>query len=260
MSDPLLDPILERIARSQQATIRLGAVTVIDATDASLTVSLAGDVVTGVRWIESYAPVVADVVVVSQVGSTWVCLGKLSKQLGVASATVTYHSVTILPATTWLGRFASDEWFWSVAADGVAGQGLHHPYEVAEQLAGVWYLPGVGFTLPTGATVTSAKLRLTRWAAPVDAGGVGGPESTLVTPRLRLHAYSSLPGIPAWVGAVWAPGTLSAGQSAQWDIPSSWLIALLAGTATGVAVSSEAAVDYTWFSGVQIQISYTTPA
>ena len=66
MSDPFLDPILERIAQAQASSMRIGTVTAIDAPDGSLAVALAGGEVTGVRWVGSYSPTVNDVVVVSQ--------------------------------------------------------------------------------------------------------------------------------------------------------------------------------------------------
>jgi len=254
MGDPLLDPFLERIARSRTAGIRLGTVTVIDAADASLTVSLAGDVVSGVRWIGSYTPVVADVVVVSRVGAMWVCLGKLSKQL--VGATTLYGQVTVLPATAWRGYWwtstPSTDWVWGAPPFGAVGQGRTFP-DTPLQEGGVWYVPGISSVLPVGATVTAAKLRLTR------LGGDG--ESTLVTPRLRMHTYSAAPvGAPTWTGSAWSPGTLAAGQSGVWDLPSTWLTALLAGTAKGVGVDSAAYADYTLFSGLQLELSYSVPA
>jgi len=96
MADPLLDPLLDRIARSSRSGMRLGSVTTIDVDDASLTLSLAGDVIPGVRWIGSYTPVELDVVVVSRVGAMWVVLGKLSKQYPVVPTTL-YASVTVRP-------------------------------------------------------------------------------------------------------------------------------------------------------------------
>jgi len=121
------------------------------------------------------------------------------------------------------------------------------------RLAGVWYVPGISAALPAGATVTAAKLRLLRW------GGVG--ESTLVTPRLRMHTYTAIPsGAPTWTGTAWSPGSLADQQTGVWDLPSTWLTALLAGTATGVGVDSAAWADYTWFLGLQINLSYSVPA
>jgi len=258
MADPLLDPLLERIARSQQAGMRLGSVTVIDATDASLTLSLAGDVITGVRWIGSYTPVVADVVVVSRVGAMWVCLGKLSKQLSVAPTTLYPTAPVVRPTTTWQGSLSTSlpVWQWSLSvADDFNTQGKWDGFGFdPTQYAGVWYVPGISTALPVGATVTAAKLRLHRWPGFY-------PESTLVTPRLRMHAYTTIPsGAPTWTGSAWAPGALAAGQTGVWDLPSTWLTALLAGTAKGVGVDSAAFADYTTFSNLQIELSYSVPA
>jgi hypothetical protein len=255
MSDPLLDPLLERIARSSKAGMRLGSVTVIDATDASLTLSLAGDVVSGVRWIGSYTPVVADVVVVSRVGSMWVCLGKLSQQLG--APTTLYPTATVEPATAWQGRLPTSNptWDWQVPSFGIlmVGQGVVADPVDPTRMAGVWYVPGIPAALPAGATVTAAKLRLFRH--------IGDGESTLVTPRLRMHTYTAAPmDAPTWTGTAWSPGTLTAGQTGVWDLPSTWLTALLAGTATGVGVDSTSYADYTWFLGLQLELSYSVPA
>jgi len=252
MPDPLLDPLLERIARSQRAGMRLGSVTAIDAADASLTVSLAGDVITGVRWIGSYTPVVADVVVVSRVGAMWVVLGKLSKQL--VAATTLYNQVTVVIVAAWRGAWLTSNpvWNWSVPLFDMVGQGMADPADPTRR-AGVWYTPGITTALPAGATVTAAKLRLTRF------GGAG--ESTLVTPRLRMHTYTAIPsGAPTWTGSAWAPGTLADGQSGVWDLPSTWLTALLAGTATGVGVDSTAYADWTWFFNLQLELAYSVPA
>jgi len=252
MPDPLLDPLLERIARSQRAGMRLGSVTVIDAGDASLTLSLAGDVITGVRWIGSYTPVVDDVVVVSRVGAMWVVLGKLSKQL--AAPSVIYGAATVLPATTWDGYWwvGSPTWNWGAPTFGAVAQGRTFP-DTPLQRTGVWYVPGISAALPAGATVTAAKLRLTRLGA--------GDESTLVTPRLRMHTYTVIPtGAPTWTGSAWSPGTLATNQVGVWDLPSAWLTALLAGTATGVGIDSAAWADYTWFFNPQLELSYSVPA
>ena len=201
----------------------------------------------------------ADVVVVSRVGAMWVVLGKLSKQFSVVP-TILYPTATVLSATAWEGDWETSNpvWIWAettyllrqgAASDGAGGY---------VQMAGVWYLPGVPAALPAGATVTAAKLRLTRWG-----GDLINPESTLVTPRLRMHTYTAAPvGAPTWTGTAWSPGTLAAGQAGVWDLPSTWLTALLAGTATGIGLDSTAYADFTafWFSDLQVELSYSVPA
>jgi len=157
--------------------------------------------------------------------------------------------------TTWSGewRTSNPVWNWSVASGGLVGQGRTGSGDITQR-AGVWYVPGILEALPAGATVTAAKLRLTRY-------GSGFGEATLVTPRLRMHTYSAIPtGAPTWTGSAWSPGTLAAGQPGVWDLPSTWLTALLAGTAKGVGIDSTAYADYALFSDLQIELSYSVPA
>lgn len=258
MSDPLLDPIFERIDRAQQAGMRLGTVTEIDVADASLTVSLAGDMISGVRWIASYSPVVGELVLTSRVDAVWVVLGKLSKQLGVAAPPI-YGMAVDVPALGWFIESQLGAWSWTPQEFGLAGQGTYDTdFGSVDTLAGVWSFLPVSASLPEGATVISGKLRMTRWYPTVGAA----PESSLVTPRLRMHTYTESGGTsaPVWTGTAWSPGTLARSQIGSWDLPSTWLTALLSGASMGVGVTSEARADYTRFSNVQIEISYSTPA
>lgn len=263
MPDAFLDPIFERIARSQRAGMRIGTLTAIDTGDASVTVDCAGDVVPGVRWVGSYSPVVGDMVVVSRVEAMWVVLGKMSKQIG--APTVTYGTVTVTPSTAWDGYFAEGYWTWAVSPragifGGPPGQGKRYPYGVEETSAGVWYMPSVATAIPTGATVTAATLRLTRWTPNAEQAGLS-PEGTLVAPRLYRHTYTTQPvATPTWSGAVWAPGSLLNGQPGGWALPSAWLTDLLTGAATGVGLYSTAAVDWTRFTDLTVDLSYTVPA
>jgi hypothetical protein len=255
MPDPFLDPILRRIDRAQRVWMRLGTLTAVDAVDLSVTVSLAGDVVTGVRWVGSYTPVVNDVVVVSRADAQWVILGKLSKQLGAPP--VTYGSVRIDSHVTYEGVLASGSWVWDVSGEGdmvydTGHQGLRTILGVDEVCAGVWRMPVVG-ALPAGATVTAAKLGLTRHiAGPSDPG-----EYPLVSVFAYRHAYTTQPvGAPSWIGDPWSPGQLLKGQSGVWDVPSAWLTDLLAGTATGFGVYSPSRVDYTAFYYAYLELFY----
>lgn len=264
MGDGFLDPILAQIARSQTAGMRIGTLTAISTPNASATVSLAGDVVPGVRWVGSYAPVVGDVVVVCRVDAMWVILGKLSKQLGAPG--VVYGVVELSPSAAWVGTFAEDVWSWQVApTSGIYGgppaQGKRWPAGVEETNAGLWRLPSLVASMPVGATVTSAKLQLVRWT-PSGEQETLSPEATLVTPRLYTHAYSAPPGgggTPSWSSTVWSPGSLARGESSGWDLPSAWLTALLAGTALGVGVDSTAAVDWTRWASLRLGLAYTVP-
>ena len=116
MPDDFLDPILRRIDDSQRSSMRIGVVTTIDAADASVTVSLAGDEIPGVRWIASYSPTAGDMVVVSRVDAAWVVLGKMSKQLGVPS--VVYDTVAVAPIASRQGWLSGGSWVWNTQGSG----------------------------------------------------------------------------------------------------------------------------------------------
>lgn len=265
MPDPFLDPILERVAREQRAGMRIGTLTAIDAGDASVTVSLAGDAVPGVRWVGSYSPTVGDVVVVSRVEAMWVVLGKLSKQLGAPA--VVYQSVALTPSAAWTGTFAEDVWSWQVAPTsgiygGPPGQGKRFPAGVEETNAGIWLIPDLTASIPDGATVTSSKLRLVRWT-PNSEQETLSPEQALVSPALFTHSYSAPPGAggaPSWSSTVWSPGSLARGEAGVWDLPSAWLTALVAGTARGVGVHSTAAARWTRWASLRLDLAYNVPA
>jgi hypothetical protein len=262
MSDAFVDAVLGRIDDSGDAAMRIGTVTAIDAGSASVTVSLAGDSVAGVRWIASYTPVVGDMIVVSRVGSMLVVLGKLSKQLG--GPTVVYESMTVSPWTVQQGVNAGatstpGSWTWATPSD-VA------PYIEQGADAGIARRAGVlmypGFSLPAGATALSAKIRVQRVNY---AYGIGGD---FVAPTIYGHAYTMLgpSGAPAWVGGYgpWEPGSLGPEEIGVWDLPSSWLTALLAGTITGLGIYTLGAADAGAFevNGLSwsIQINYSRPA
>lgn len=266
MSDPFLDPILERIAQAQASSMRIGTVTAIDAPDGSLAVALAGGEVTGVRWVGSYSPTVNDVVVVSQVSTMWVVLGKLSKQLG--GSPVVYESVTVLPWATYRGVNAGassspGSWTWT-PAEWVGFAGQRGGGGVALE-SGMAVYPIAG-SVPPGATVTRATLTLARGASVMDDGPM------LVSPALYGTAFfpgpgGSVPaGAPSWVATFgpWRPGTVLLGTAARWDLPSAWVTALLAGTLTGVGVWTEAAADSAaWTTeglSWSLQFDYTLPA
>lgn len=233
--------------------MRLGTVDAIDVADASLTVNMAGDILTGARWIGSYAPVVNDLVVVSRVGTVWVVLGKLSKQLG--SSGTTYASVVLPTAAMWQGVNAvgSPTWSWFSAAGSIR-QGKDY---IPQINAAEWTYGSIASLLPSGATITAAKLRMTGWASDYNAA------ANQISPRLYSHASTSLPtASPTWIAGPWSPGGLLPGETGQWDLPSTWITALIAGTVTGFGIySATSADDSLWdtASSGQLTISYSAP-
>lgn len=251
MSDPLTRALLERVAGASRATgVRVGTVLAVDATNLALTVDVGGPV-TGVRWISSYAPTVGDVVVVVSSPIGWVVLGKLSKQLG--AGTVVFGTATFAPGGRWAGAqlVGSPTWAWTTL--GIAGyQGRDYDNFLH---ATVWSFDRLTDMLPAGATVTAAKLRLTRWA--------DDNIPDLKRPRVYLHGYSSAPsGSPTWSAGPWSPGALQQGEVGTWDLPSAWLTALLAGTARGVGLYSSAVADYSLWdvASAALVVSYSAPA
>ncbi len=254
MSDPLLDRIA---ATARAAGLPIGTVTAISTGAGTADIALAGGTVTALAWLGSYTPTVGDRVVMAKAGGQWTILGKHSRVL--SGGGVVYGTAVVEPSPGWRGYFAEDYWTWALATDTVpAGQGKRSPYGVDETTAGVWVLP-VASAVPSGATVTSAKLRLTRWVPTAEQAQLT-PEASLVTPRAYLHTYTALPvGAPTWSSAVWSPGSLAPGQSAAWDLPSAWLTALLAGTARGVGISSAVRTDWTRLLA-RVDLTYTLPA
>lgn len=258
MGDAFLDPILRRIDSAATRTLaRLGKVTAIDATAASLTVDCAGDVITGVRWYSHYTPVVGDLVDVLCVGgSSWRVLGKLSKQLGASNTVI--ETVIVEPAVAWDGYFAEDVWTWAISPragiyGGPPGQGRRWPAGVQEDNAGVWYLPGVAASA-AGGTILSARVRMVRWS-PNGEQAVLSPEAPLVTPRIWRHVHTSMPsGSPLLVVPDWQPGSVELGGTASWELPSTWLADIVSGSAAGLAVSSDAAAEWTRWASLRLEL------
>jgi hypothetical protein len=260
MPDPFLDPILRRIDRAQRTTTRMGVITDIDVDDASLTVDCSGDIITGVRWYDHYAPVVADFIDILCVGgSSWRVLGKLSKQLGAGS--VTYGSVTVSPShAEFVWRSASaPEWSAYTYYDLRAGsQGRHPLYDNTGAI--VYMFPALPPALPSGATVTGARITFRR----LPDSFTGLP---LVEPVVWQHDVTVIPlghdvDPPPTTGTVWRPGFLAVEQVASWELPSAWLTAWLAGTTKGITLYTETIADYMVVGGgsnADLLLSYSVP-
>lgn len=256
MRDDFLAPLIGRIDRSQRAGMRLGTVTAIDTEDASVTVDAAGDEIPGVRWVDSYTPTVADIVVVSRVDAMWVVLGRLSKQWGAPDTII--DTVVVDPVLAWDGYLAEDVWTWAVAPragilGGPPGQGRRWPFGVQEDLAGVWLFEGVADAIGPG-VVLSAQVRVVRWVPNAEQSQLA-PEAALVAPRLWRHVHTSMPsGSPLLVAPDWQPGTVAAGGTAVWPLPETWLTDLVSASAAGLAVSSDAAADWTRWASLRLEV------
>lgn len=265
MPDAFLDPILERVRRSQRAGMRIGTLTAIDAPDASVTVDCAGDVIPGVRWVGSYSPTVGDKVVVSRIGSMWIILGKMSKQIG--APTVIYGTVRISAFqsdfTSWDTTQPELGWYaWSFQDVRSGWQGRKIQSSAENNYAIMYLYPAIAPALPVGATVTGARLSIRRHFNSVNAG------AALAGPAIYQHDKTFTPlgpngPPPPTLGSVWRPGTLGFNEIGIWELPSAWLTAWLAGTTKGITLYSDAAADLMYVGGANtadLTISYySTP-
>lgn len=250
------------VARGRQSGSYLGTVTAIDTTALALTVDIGtGTPLTGVRWVGSYAPVVGDFVTVLRAGTSWVVLGKLSKDLtgqGRRHTTISVMPVAVWTATAlWYMESETSTWSWSVGGMSQGRTGGRPPY--TQVWGGLAVYPQLATLIPSGATVKSARLTFTRdWDDDIPT-----PRS----PRIYGHATTLVTGTspPAsyWVPGygAWSPGGLLQGETASWALPSSWLTALLAGTLRGIGITSQAPVDALRLTpAAPLTISYSEPA
>lgn len=256
------DPVLQRLDQASRVTsIRLGTVTDIDPVSLSLTLDIAGDTITDVRWIDSYEPVDGDFVTVVRADGAWVVLGKLSKNLtgpGYAPGAMTVEPINNTYAVR---ERSSGVWQWDDSpgeSDRYIQQGASNSW--SGRAGYLWY-PPLASVLPDGATVTAARLQLKRSSTT--------EQPALAVPRLYRHTLASPPssGAPSGLtGGVWSPGSVARGEAAAWALPSAWLTDLLAGTVRGIATYSLSAADLShWRSGSGqvnglIFLDYTVPA
>lgn len=262
----LPEAILRRIDRAaaKAAGMQLGTVTTIDATNLSLTVTLPAGLVSGVRWAARYAPTVGDFVIVIRLQGQWIVIDKLSRNLtgpgyidsSLIWAPSTYwnnHTTYPTPYEAWY-----QTWEWAMQGGLIGADGLPHPaaaYAVHDTT--------LASMLPAGATVTAAKVRMNRRYQDGVQNG-----AALVSPVIYGHnrtvasgAPSSAPSFVSGYGP-WRPGTLAYSQAASWDLPSTWLTALLAGTITGLGVWSESAAELAYWGpgSLAIEATFTVPA
>lgn len=251
---PDLTTALIDLANAGDDSLLLGTVKAIDATTNSLTVTLPAGDVSGLRWITSYTPAVNDLVVVERVAGSWLVQGKTS---AVMTASTQRSFSKELPISgggygAWSYGVSTKYWVWS---DGILGQGKE-TYNIVtggEVLHAGVAIYSILSLVPSGATITSAKLTIRR--NPVVTYG-----SSLVSPVVYgTNATSTPTGSPPTVSGYgpWKPGRLTYGQSGTWDLPSSWLSAWLAGTLTGIATVSSSSSDFAYWDSAKVSGTYT---
>lgn len=271
--DGLAESIRRNIVRGQNTDSFLGRIVNIDTVNASVTVApIEGVLIRGIRCLASYTPVVNDLVVMLRVRGQWTCLGKLPINLGTAP-TITTAAITPAAYHRWIYRddppLLTPVWVTNAVppvAQGKAVELKGNPTFAAIAM----FSPSVASQIPTGVTITSCKVRMTRspqgtlpdfWSP---TRGDDSPPNGLsyVGPVLYGHNYTAKPADGTTPAAVpgygpWKPGTLTPGQSATWDLPSTWLTALLAGTILGLGIYSTQAADYALFASGSLALELT---
>ena len=259
------------IKRGRTSGSYLGNVTNIDPVALSLSINIGtGSPLTGVRWVSPYAPTVGDFVVVLRVGSAWIVMGKLSKNL--TGPGYIEQTAYVAPALWALGGSWDDfpapdnAWDWGGAYDQIQQGTVSEADYGVRTYASLCYYQSLSAQVPSGATIVSARIRFARIES-IFEGSSGLP---LVGPVISGHALSAQPasgqtpeGILAAAYRDWRPGTVEIGQAASWALPSAWLAALVSGSLTGLAIYSTRYDDYALYqaqlSGV-LEIKYRIPA
>lgn len=261
------------VARDRAARAYLGTVTAVDTTALSLTVDIGtGTPLTGVRWITPFSlypanPTVGDFVAVQAFGASWWAVGKNSKNLaGPPTPGQSVPGTAVIPASRLLWADSGKPqggtpWVWSdfivlhKLAQGRSLNGGARDYAMFADLSG---FPG---SVPSGATVTSMKVRVSRPAP----SAFFAPEEQKGPVTIQLGTASAVPAsgqTPTDIRVLgpWRPGTVTPESSATWDLPSAWATALLSGAAKGLLTYSTAPADLAQISAVEVVVSYTLPA
>lgn len=266
----LADAVTAAIGRNQGASARMGTVTAIDAVNLSLTLDIGtGTPLTGVRWIASYTPAIKDFVVLLRVEYGWWVLGKNSKDLtgpGFVEQSLFVNPTEWVLGGKWDFPPPDNSWEWSGAFD-IVQQGTTFETDYADRTyAALCFYESIAAQIPSGAVVTTGRVRFARIQSIWD-GGSGVP---LVSPVISGHARATLPGptqtpesfiMPAYKD--WRPGKLAIDQAGWWALPSTWLSALIAGSVRGLVIYSTRRDDYSVYqsriSGT-LEITYRMPA
>lgn len=247
----------------QAPSLSTATVTAIGANTLTVTVGIVSTA--GIPWVTSYGPTVGDTVLLMEIGGLVVAIGKLSTSLGAITPPApvptvpTTQTVLLTPATQWDGKLGGS---WSWSKDYPAYQGRGKEWYVLDapptytRAAYFIFNPSVASQIPSGATVQSAKLRASRG---ILDGGASTPVSPVVYGHSRTAGSANPTGAPSFVSGFgpWKPGGLTPFQYATFDLPSTWLTALLAGTIAGFGLYSTSSADFGNFS-LSLSITYST--
>jgi hypothetical protein len=273
VAEVLAGELARRMASMRVYQPVFGTIASVDATAGRAVVALpSGGTLTSLAWLAWYSPVVGDAVVLIRGESGWVIAGDVSADITLPVLSYTTTLVTpVASRAGWQdGAAAGTSWRWYPSA-GYEGstqsayllQGMRNA--AGDGRAGAAWWPTAAEVIPEGATVTGARIRMTRpdWAWGAD----------LVAPRLYGLSPTMVPADYGVVGPLttvagfgpWQPGTLGRSKTGTWELPSSWLSAWLAGTICGVATVASAESQAsgwapTLTTAAPLTVTYTTPA
>ncbi|ACV09818.1 hypothetical protein [Jonesia denitrificans] len=245
----LQDSITTIFGRQSQTLSRLGTITDIDYDAANLHVDIGGDngPLTGVRWINTYTPIINDYVVLLQVGNGWWVLGGNSKDQ--RSYTKRYETARLLPTRYWQGVYhpGTETWDWySEPNQRVGIEDLGGGNASIYQYNALWRFD---FSeIPSGAEILSSTFDVS----------VGiGPDAMQTDAVLHMHANETLPsGVPA----SWIPGeidvSLNGNVTQRFALPEMWLNSLITGSAKGVGLSPPPSAYGTVYVSPVITVGY----
>lgn len=222
----------------------MGKVTAIDSVTNSLTVAFPAGSVSGLRWMTSYTPAVNDLVAAARISGAWFVIGKTSAVM--TAATVRGWSAEIVPWLASKRDGMSWTWWWYLMPQQGYWGGGGNTY------GGYLLTPDIATAIPSGVTVQSAKLSIVRASRDLDEG------PSLVSPVIygTTGGTSGAPSLAAGYGP-WRPGKLTYGQVGTWDLPSTWLAALRAGTLSGLAFYSTSVTELAQWSSASLSGTYT---
>ncbi|WP_454728980.1 hypothetical protein [Cellulosimicrobium protaetiae] len=256
---------------------RIGIVTAIAASTVTVTFS-DGTTTPQLQYATAYVPAVGDQVLVIPTTTAWVVQGKVSAapslvpdetaRTPAVNAWQKARSVNLpgIPAGTWYYQYDNAVGGYRTYPQGRAPEPAGGPGHVPRLIdwASVLYHGPLASLVPSGSTITGVSLVYQRVPSGADL-------PALVPPVLYGHTYT--PGAPpsTAVAPAWTPGfgplaypPVAMGESTRITLPSSWVIAWLAGTITGIGFWSERADQAAPYweapAAGDLEITYTPPA
>jgi len=244
---------------------RVGFVLAVTATLATVAFE-DGSSADSLSWVSSgYTPAVGDRVLVLPSDTGWVVASKVTPRPQLVPAQQVTFPVTPLAEYGRLEAQGNVSVQWAAMTDGSVQAGNYA--EMTDELGlvrlryGAFQKVDLAGRIPSGATVTQVTIS-------VRHDGTDDPRTDVQTsfaaarPVLWLHNLATVPAggtAPSFVAGPLPGPNVQIGEEVTMTLPSTWVTALLSGTATGVAFYSEDIDDGFFLSweGVDVTATYT---